>query len=129
MEAIAKLPVEIRERLIPLVSAFREDQIPSLRIALKEYGDSIPLAAKNAAFMDVPMALRIRETALEIFNHYGELDSESRKLASAAVKYFLLREDAVNGFKAPGGFDDDALVMDTVAAVLGFRPSRSENPA
>lgn len=109
--------------MVGLDTPFPENQIPSLKISLKEYGDSIVRAAKTAPFIDVPLALQLRESALDILNRYGELDLESKKAGAAAVKYFLLRDDARNGFLKPGGFEDDAMVLRAATSFIAARES------
>jgi len=105
LKTIADLSPEIKEKLAGLGRPIDERQIPALTIALKEYVRSIGRAAEKAPFIDMPLVFKLQESALEILNQYEELDSESKKAGSAGIKYFLMRDDARNGFLYPGGWE------------------------
>lgn len=121
MKAIPDLPPAIKGRLTGLDRPLQANQVPSLVQALQDYVDSIARAAVESRFIDLPLVFRLQKSALEILNRYGELDPESRKAASTAVKYFLLRDDARNGFLLPGGFEDDAQVMQAASDFISAR--------
>lgn len=118
MENKIDLPPNLKEALKRLASPFPDSHIPSLSAAVKDYGESIAKASISAPFMDVPLALRICQNALEILKRYPYLDSDSKKWGAASIKYFLMRADEINGFTTPGGFEDDALVMDAVTDAI-----------
>lgn len=48
-------------------------------------------------------------------------DSDARLLIQAAVRYFVLNEDAKGDLESLGGFDDDVLVFNAVVEALGHR--------
>lgn len=125
MQTNTDLPPAIKARLTGLDRPLEAKQVPSLVQALQDYVDSIARAAVASTFIDMPLVLRLQTSALEILNRYGELDPESRKAGSTAVKYFLLRDDARNGFLLPGGFEDDAQVMHAASEFIAARRAGS----
>lgn len=129
LKTIADLSPEIRERLERLDRPLDEGQIPALRIALKEYVRSIGLAAKKASFIDMTLVFKLQASALEILDQYQDLDTESKKAGSAGIKYFLMRDDALNGFLHPGGFEDDSHVLTATAHFIAARKSSNERGA
>ena len=126
MKAIADLSPEIKERLERLDRPLDEGQIPALRIALKEYVRSIGRAAEKAPFIDMPLVFKLQASALEILDQYQDLDPGSKKAGAAGIKYFLMRDDALNGFLHPGGFENDSHVPTATAHFIAARKSSIE---
>jgi len=120
-----ELPPHLRELVLALEGRFPENKIPSLRMALEEYVRDIVRSSQKSAFINVPLALRIKATAVNLLNRYGEVDAESQNWISMAIKYFLLRDDARNGFTLPDGFEDDALVMDAAQKAIQSKEAQA----
>jgi uncharacterized membrane protein YkvA (DUF1232 family) len=120
------LTTKIKSSLQGLGRPIDDEQVPALKIALTEYVQSIARASEKAPFIDLPLVFKLQESALEILEQYQALDSESKQAASAGIKYFLLRDDARNGFLHPGGFEDDALVLAAVTIFIATRKSGIE---
>ncbi|MEO6094163.1 MAG: hypothetical protein ABIW76_00285 [Fibrobacteria bacterium] len=118
MENRIYLPPNLKSALTRLASPFLDSQLPSLSVAVQEYGESIAKASISSPFMDVPLARVVCLKTLNILKSYPDLDPDSKKWGAAAVKYFLMRADEINGFTTPGGFEDDALVMHVVTDVI-----------
>jgi uncharacterized membrane protein YkvA (DUF1232 family) len=68
--------------------------------------------ASARALADVSLRL------LELLN--DDLGEDRRRLIQAAIRYFVLEEDAEGDLVSESGFDDDVLVMNATLRVLGL---------
>ncbi len=83
---------------------------------LDEYLVLVEKVAERNPRVDDALAFRIAEAAREILraappDHY--------KYAQAATRYFIEDEDAEADLVTPNGFDDDILVLNSVARHMG----------
>lgn len=120
MEEFSALPPALQEYISRLSTPLNPGQVKPLQAALSDYEKQVMKAAQEHAFVDVALAARLKAVATALLERYSGLEGERRKWASAAIKYFLLRDDFRNGFTSPTGFEDDALVMNAVVTALGW---------
>ena len=73
--------------------------------------------------VDFHAAKRIADALRTMIDRSAELDGEQRALVRAAVEYFVLSDD-VNNDLAAEGFEDDAAVVNAVAAAVGLTDVR-----
>ena len=120
MEEFSALPPALQEYVSRLSTPLDPRQVKPLQAALADYEQQVIKAAREHAFVDVALAVRLKAAAAALLERYPALEGEKRKWASAAIKYFLLRDDFQNGFTSPTGFEDDALVMNAAVTALGW---------
>lgn len=70
--------------------------------------------------IDFHAAKRIADALRVMIDRSAELDGEQRALVRAAVEYFVLSDDVNNDLVATDGFEDDAAVVNAVAAAVGL---------
>ncbi len=63
---------------------------------------------------------QITERCRVMLDRWNALSPESRRLVAAAVRYFALRDDAVDDIGSELGLVDDAQVVNAVLAHFGF---------
>jgi hypothetical protein len=117
--ALARLPKTVGTVFERLLDAEPVD--PSrLRDELSAYEGRLVHRAETAEFLDLKSArIAIRTCACLLDLLLGECSDVDRSLVQAAAHYVLLERDAERDTGSPIGFDDDVLVVQTVAAVLG----------
>jgi hypothetical protein len=73
--------------------------------------------------VDLRLAARLGQTLLRLLGTLGESSPEPhRRLAQAAVRYYVIEDDALADQDSPAGFDDDAAVVNAVLRELGHEP-------
>jgi uncharacterized membrane protein YkvA (DUF1232 family) len=111
-EAIAQL----FDRLMREPRRSREE----LRRRVASYLVSIESLAREVDFVDVDLVETIANRCHRLIETLDAGACEDhRRLVQAAVLYFVLDEDAEADTSSLIGFDDDRLVVDTVARELG----------
>ena len=65
-------------------------------------------------------AKALTERCNMLFDRYQKLDSEDRKIAIGAVRYFIVSVDAMPDSLTIVGLDDDVMVMNLVMEKLGL---------
>jgi hypothetical protein len=63
---------------------------------------------------------QITERCRAMLDRWNALSPESRRLVAAAIRYFALRDDAVDDIGSELGLVDDAQVVNAVLAHFGF---------
>jgi len=90
-----------------------------LRDEVSFYMHKVRGAADESEIVDIEMAEDISEAARALITYAAGLgDEEAHLVVHAAVRYFVLEDDAEDDLESPIGFDDDAEVMNAVAIVL-----------
>ena len=77
-------------------------------------------AVEDEELLDGKLGVELAEASEALLNRFPDEESEdSRLLIQAAVRYFVLNEDAEGDMDSLVGFDDDALVFNAVVEELG----------
>ncbi len=101
-----------------------EDPIPvdRLRAELAEHLAQLTDHASRQEFIDLDTAALLNSVCHKLLDRLTEASPEDhRRMVQAAVRYFILDEDAESDLHSPIGFDDDAQVVEAVAAAVGAR--------
>ncbi len=99
-----------------------EDPIPTdqLRADLASHLGSLTAHSARHEFIDLETATLLNSVCHRLLDRLAAGDSEDhRRMVQAAVRYFLLDDDAESDLHSPIGFDDDAQVVRAVAAAVG----------
>lgn len=87
-----------------------------LTFQLDEYVEFVERVAKVNPIVDSALAFRISEVLRELV---GVCPPDKLKFVQSAIRYFIEDEDAEGDLVSPGGFDDDILVVNSVARHIG----------
>lgn len=119
-ETLPGVPEEARELFAVLVSE-RPLTRASLEREVLGYIQLVRGERRAGRGVDARLADALAEASLALLEHLDDegCSDEHRRLIQAAVRYFVLEEDADGDFSSPSGFDDDAAVMNAVARHLG----------
>lgn len=92
----------------------------SLQFEVTGYLSLLQEEAKRVDTVDLATAKAIAKNALKLLDHVSnhDFDSSEYSMVQAAIRYFTVAEDATSDFE-PGGFNDDAEVLNLVAGKLG----------
>lgn len=90
-----------------------------LRSELREHLVRISGALAANEFLDGALATAIAKAAEGLLDESVGRDSHDRALVQAAVRYFVLDDDADHDLESVCGLDDDAAVCNAVARALG----------
>ncbi len=121
----AGLPREASRLLHRLLA---EDPIPvdRLRADLAAHLGSLTAHSARHEFIDLETATLLNSVCHRLLDRLadgGSVDrpqtEDHRRMVQAAVRYFLLDDDAESDLHSPIGFDDDAQVVRAVAAAVG----------
>ena len=83
-----------------------------LRKDLKSYLEGLEIFAQTDEFMDLQTAREVAHRChILVDSLQSDHGSENHLIVQAAVRYFLLDEDAEGDRASPIGFDDDARVV------------------
>lgn len=116
---LAQLPEEARASFARLLgTAVRSPQ--GLREQLPHYLRTIEEAAATGYGPPAELGHTIARDCEALLDGWEGLDDEGRRLARAAVQYFLLCRDGDDDLATPEGLDDDAAVVRIVRAHLGL---------
>jgi uncharacterized membrane protein YkvA (DUF1232 family) len=102
----------VAEQLRPVHELFKE---------VKDYQQAIAQrSSMQDAEVDPTLARELVSTSLRLLGTLNDETPEStRRLIQAAVRYFIIEEDADSDLDSILGLDDDAEVMNAVLKVLG----------
>jgi uncharacterized membrane protein YkvA (DUF1232 family) len=117
-EVLDMLEDEARDIFIRLL---REEPLPlgELRDEVAAYLLRLEREADLDEAIDLDMAEAIARSLRGLLDHVAdEGDEEAHRLVHAAVRYFILEEDAEDDLASLIGFDDDAEVVTEVAEAL-----------
>lgn len=106
------LPRTAREALSGL-SVMEPVDLSVLRSQVDEHLAVIEDAAQHNEFLDVELARRIAAACHAILD-LGPLSGADRMAAQAAIRYFVLREDADDDLTSIVGLEDDVQVVNAV---------------
>jgi uncharacterized membrane protein YkvA (DUF1232 family) len=71
--------------------------------------------------VDATTANALADVSIQLLGLITDETPESdRRLIQAAIRYFVLEEDAVGDLVSQAGFDDDRTVMNAVLRALGL---------
>lgn len=76
-------------------------------------------AARRFEFIPLGMARELAEVSARLIGLFDGFDEEERRLAQAAIRYFIVDDDADSDTSSITGLDDDAAVMNAVLEALG----------
>lgn len=107
-------------RHLDQVGACPRRSADDLERQVNQYLRHVREAASRDAFVDVSLAERIGSGLIFLLHRAHRFDEEQRALLQAAVLYFIEDDDQQPDVEGPGGFDDDAEVLDYVLGHLGF---------
>lgn len=113
------IPADARDLVTALLG---EDLQPVARIRseLDAHLETIKAAQANNEYVDVSLALRLTDVSRALLDEAESQDSDdARRLAQAAVRYFILDDDGENDLTSVHGLVDDAEVCNAVARALG----------
>lgn len=117
---MAALPERVRRHVDYTLREPRISQV-ELRRMVAEYLVELESRARYADYMDIGLATEVaRICHLLIDTLVQPVEEEHHRLVQAAVRYFIIEDDAESDTDSLIGFDDDRLVAETVAAVLGI---------
>lgn len=118
LEVPAGIPAEARDRFQELL----HEPLMAPEVLLKEVDDCVGMVRRvvmEGAPLDVSMVERLADRAREMVARAGtDAPEPQRRMVQAAVRYFVLSDDAEGDLVSLMGFDDDALVLEAVAAQL-----------
>lgn len=118
LEVPAGIPAEARDRFQELL---HEPLMPP-EVLLKEVDDCVGMVRRvvmEGAPLDVTFVEGLADRARAMVGRAGtDAPEADRRMVQAAVRYFVLSDDAEGDLVSLMGFDDDALVLDAVAAQL-----------
>jgi len=113
------VPEEARTRLVELME---EPPIPAAELAeqIGAYLGRIRQVVMQGAPLDVSAAERLATLSRDLIGQMGSLPDEAdRRLVQAAVRYFVLEDDAEGDLVSILGLDDDEQVLRAVSRHLG----------
>jgi len=93
--------------------------LSELREALRAHLEKITSAVAENEFLDLRLARAIAASVEALLDEAATRDEHARRLVQAAVRYFLLDDDAEHDLESVCGLDDDAAVCNAVASALG----------
>ena len=127
-ESLFDTPTERVLRALPASAAaifegfLAEGRVPAteLRAQIPSYVAELELATRTQEFLDIGLAKKVANQCLGLLDGIDvDTSEETRKLIQAAVRYFLLEDDADSDKRSLIGFDDDARVVELVAREIG----------
>jgi len=113
------VPEEARTRLVELME---EPPIPAAELLeqIEVYLGRIRQVVMQGAPLDVSAAERLAALSRDLVGQMGSLpDGAERGLVQAAVRYFVLEDDAEGDLVSILGLDDDEQVLQAVNRHLG----------
>lgn len=113
------IPDEAREIWQKLLA---EQLVPvaDLRAEVRDYQKAISAKARWSDDVDPSLAGRLAEASLKLLHTIDDKSpEEQRRLVQAAVRYFVLQEDAESDLDSVLGLDDDVEVLNAVLKHLG----------
>lgn len=116
--AVVSLSTALARRLAELRAT--APSASDLRAAVTAH---LALARARAAadpFVDLDRAEQVAAACLALLDAWPRLDDDGRSWLAAACLYFADTDDAEDDFTSLVGFDDDAEVVNHVAARLGL---------
>ncbi len=115
---LSELPPDAAQLMRDLLA---EDLVPAdrLRAELAEHLAQLTDHASRHEFVDLETATLLNSVCHRLLDRLAAAPEDHRRMVQAAVRYFILDEDAESDLHSPIGFDDDAQVVKTVAAAIG----------
>ena len=99
-----------------------QEHIPihRLRVELSEHLARMTEHSSRYEFIDLETAMLLNAVCHKLLDRLTDATPEDhRRMVQAAVRYFILDDDAESDLDSPIGFDDDALVVKAVAGAVG----------
>jgi len=113
---VAGIPAAARQHFEELLQASIESRSELLERARAHLAD-IEAASHHNEFIDVSLARSLVERMERLLEQVETLSPITRRIAQAAVLYFISPDDAEDDFDL-GGLDDDQAVLSAVVAHL-----------
>lgn len=95
------------------------DDADALRRRVDAHLDAAEAAAAESAFVDIQLARRIAASCQALLEASAAMPEAHRRLALGACRYFTASDDDEDDFDSIIGFEDDAEVVNHVAARIG----------
>jgi uncharacterized membrane protein YkvA (DUF1232 family) len=90
-----------------------------LRTAIDAYVARVGLRAEHQEFVDVKLAERLAVAARAFLDHASpDTPDIHARLIQAAIRYFVLQDDAESDLTSVVGWDDDVEVFNAVALFI-----------
>jgi len=115
------IPAELREKFQEYVD-LAPREVLTLRKEVKQHLDEMAKAYEVNEFVDLAGAQLLAGQCNLLLDHWQTLPASARRLAHAAIHYFISWEDVENDLDI-GGLDDDKQIMNAVLAYLGLEVS------
>ena len=97
--------------------------VDQLRTEVTGYQDHLAIQARSREFLDTSTANQLAQVSLKLLDTVTEeTPPGDQLLIQAAVRYFVLEEDAEGDLESVTGFDDDVEIMNAVLRLLGRDP-------
>jgi plasmid stabilization system protein ParE len=115
---IAGIPVELQQTLTELM---REEALDAVTLSAQvdAHLRAFEREYRINEFVELTLARRLTEQAKQLLTRWNFLTPGQKRIAQAAIRYFVLVEDVESDFDI-GGLDDDAKVMGAVLEHLGI---------
>jgi hypothetical protein len=107
---------------LPLFKKLRAEPLQSteaLKQAVIDYVRNFDPQKSRREVVNPIRALQISRACVRLLEFTEDAPEESRRLAHAACRYFIIEDDGTKD-SSPGGLEDDAAVVNAVAAHLGL---------
>ena len=119
MSRFASLTPPVSRRLEDLRSAAMRPT-GQLRALVEAHGARAHEVAAADPFVDLRRAVQVADACIALLDALPRLSASDRSWVSAACLYFADSDDEEDDFSSVVGFDDDAEVVNHVAARLGL---------
>ncbi len=113
------IPADARDLVTTLLGDDLQP-VAQLRSELDAHLEAIEAARARNEYVDVSLALRLADVSRALLDEAeSQGNDHARRLAQAAVRYFILDDDGENDLTSVHGLVDDAEVCNAVARALG----------
>jgi hypothetical protein len=118
---LGELLSDTRQVVRRLLSEPLEDP-EALRRALEHAGARWRHLDPSLVMADIALARAIEARCIAWLDAWDTLDPRARRLATVALRYFVLEDDGDGDLSSAFGFDDDLEVVDAVSRAIGQLP-------
>ena len=115
-------PELLAPSIADIVSGLRRAElrtVSDLRAIVLGHLQAAESAAQTSPFVDLERATGVGQCCLALLNGWSELSEVERHWVQAGCVYFAEADDDEDDFESIVGFDDDAEVLNHIAAQLG----------
>ena len=116
---VPKLSPTLMKRLEELLDA-PERSAADMKVLVQRHLRRVEAASSSDPFIDLGEAVKVAQACTALLNAYATLPPVNRGWVRAACLYFAESDDEDDDFESITGFDDDAEVVNHVAARVGL---------